>query len=146
MLPPFLGDSTVSLCSLILPLVKQSLSKAIRTHEASMVITSLYLSPKVDLQPVTKASRWSSGRTFSSFYLRDPCLQANCLYKAGPLGKVVVVTTTYHLFGMLMTFPLGFWWILLVPTPFFGKGDDLGPLELYLFLSESLFSRCTFQI
>ena len=48
------------------------------------VATSLQLFNKVDLQAVMKAERWSSGGTFTSFYLRDLCPQADSLRRTGP--------------------------------------------------------------
>ena len=45
--------------------------------------TSLQLFNKVDLQAVMKAGRWSSGGTFTSFYLRGLCPQADKLRKTG---------------------------------------------------------------
>ena len=49
------------------------------------VATSLQLFNKVDLQTVMKAGRWSSGGTFTSFYLRDLCPQADSLRRSGPV-------------------------------------------------------------
>ena len=57
-----------------------------------MVATSLQLFYKVDLQTVMKAGRWSSGGTFTSFYLNDLCPQADSFQEKGPLvaaGRVV---------------------------------------------------------
>ena len=39
----------------------------------------------------TKARRWSSGNTFTSFYLRDLCPQADSLQRAGPIVAAVDV-------------------------------------------------------
>ena len=44
----------------------------VKAHEVRAVATSLQLFNKVDLQAVMKAGRWSSGGTFTSYYLRDP--------------------------------------------------------------------------
>ena len=44
----------------------------VKAHEVHAVATSLQLFKKVDLQAVMKAGRWSSGGTFTSFYLRVP--------------------------------------------------------------------------
>ena len=43
------------------------------------VATSLQLFNEADLQAVMKAGRWSSGGTFTSFYLRDLCPQADSI-------------------------------------------------------------------
>ena len=48
----------------------------VKAHE---VRTSLQLFNKADLQAVMKAGRWSSGGTFTSFYLRDLCPQADSI-------------------------------------------------------------------
>ena len=50
--------------------------------------TSLQLFNKVDLHSVMKAGRWSSGDTFTFFYLRDLCPQADSLQRAGPIVAV----------------------------------------------------------
>ena len=47
--------------------------------KAHAVATSLQLFNKADLQAVMKAGRWSSGGTFTSFYLRDLCQQADSI-------------------------------------------------------------------
>ena len=39
----------------------------------------------VDMQAVIKADGWSCGGTFTSFYLRDVCPQADRIRKAGPV-------------------------------------------------------------
>ena len=41
----------------------------VKAHEVRAVATSLHLLNKADLQAVMKAERWSSGGTFTSFYL-----------------------------------------------------------------------------
>ena len=47
--------------------------------KAHAVATSLQLFNKADIQVVIKAGRWSSGGTFTSFYLRDLCPQADSI-------------------------------------------------------------------
>ena len=57
--------------------------------------TSLQLFNKTDLQAVMKAGRWSSGGIFTSFYLRDLCLQADSIRKTGPVvapGEIVEIS------------------------------------------------------
>ena len=49
----------------------RNLSGSVKAHEVRAMVTSLQLSNKVDLHSVMKAGRWSSGGTFTSFYLRD---------------------------------------------------------------------------
>ena len=51
----------------------------VKAHEVHAVATSLQLFNKVDLQAVMKPERWSSGGSFTSFYLRDPCPQADSI-------------------------------------------------------------------
>ena len=63
----------------------RNLSGSVKAHEVRPVATSLQLFNKVDLHSVMKAGRWSSGGTFTSFYLRDLCPQANSLQRAGPI-------------------------------------------------------------
>ena len=63
----------------------KSFSGSVKAHEVRAVATSLQLFNKVDLQAVLKALRWSSGGTFTSFYLRDLCPQADSLCRTGPL-------------------------------------------------------------
>ena len=55
----------------------------VKAPEVRAVATSLQLFNKVDLKAVMKAGSWSSGGTFTSFYLRDLCLQANSIWKTG---------------------------------------------------------------
>ena len=60
---------------------------------------AMQLFDKVDLQAVLKAGRWSSGGTFTSFYLRDlhVCPQADSLRRTGPLvaaGNIVVISSS----------------------------------------------------
>ena len=73
--PPFLGgsDSHAAIQN------SRNLSGSVKAHEVRAVATSLQLSNKVDLHSVMKAGRWSSGGTFTSFYLRDLCPQADSL-------------------------------------------------------------------
>ena len=72
--------------------------------------TLLQLFNKVDLQTVMKARRWSSRGTFTSFYLRDLCPQADHIhvYKTGPVvaaEEIIVisfwVSPSYFIFNML---------------------------------------------
>ena len=49
----------------------KKLSGSVKAHKVRAVATSLQLFNKVDLHSVMKAGRWSSGGTFTSFYLRD---------------------------------------------------------------------------
>ena len=56
----------------------------VKPHEVHAVATSLQLFNRVDLQAVMKAGRWSSGGTFTSFYLWDLCPQADSIRKTGP--------------------------------------------------------------
>ena len=42
----------------------------VKAYEVHAIATSLQHFKKVDLQAVMKAGRWSSGGTFTSFYLR----------------------------------------------------------------------------
>ena len=75
----------------------KSLSGSVKAHEVRAVATSLQLFNKVDLQAVLKAGRWSSGGTFTSFYLRDLCPQADSLRRTGPLvaaGNIVVISSS----------------------------------------------------
>ena len=57
----------------------------VKAHEVRAVATSLQPFNKVDLQAVMKAGRWSSGGTFTSFYLRDLCPKADSIQKTGPV-------------------------------------------------------------
>ena len=52
-------------------------------HDVRALATSLHLFNKVDLQAVMKARRWSSGGTFTSFYLPDLCPQADSILNTG---------------------------------------------------------------
>ena len=63
----------------------RNLTGSVKAHEVRAVATSLQLFNKVDLHYVMKARRWSSGGTFTSFYLRDLCPQASSSQKAGPI-------------------------------------------------------------
>ena len=63
----------------------RNLSGSVKAHKVRAVATSLQLFNKVDLHSVMKAGRWSSGGTFTSFYLRDLCPQADSLQRAGPI-------------------------------------------------------------
>ena len=80
---------------------------------------------------VCNAGRWSSGGSFSSFNtceLRDPCAQADRLYKAGPMVavRIVVVVTTASSGHRLETCSLSFVWARLVPIFLsFGRGGGV---------------------
>ena len=74
----------------------KNLSGSVKAHEVRAVATSLQLFNKADLHSVMKAGRWSSGGTFTSFYLRDLCPQAESLQRAGPIvaaGDIVKTST-----------------------------------------------------
>ena len=74
----------------------KNLSGSVKAHEVRAVATSLQLFNKADLHSVMKAGRWSSGGTFTSFYLRDLCPQAESLQRAGPIvaaGEIVKIST-----------------------------------------------------
>ena len=74
----------------------KNLSGSVKAHEVRAVATSLQLFNKADLHSVMKAGRWSSAGTFTSFYLRDLCLQAESLQRAGPIvtaGDIVKIST-----------------------------------------------------
>ena len=62
----------------------------VKAHEVCAVATSLQVFNKLDLQAVMKAERWSSGGTFTSFYLRDLCPQADSIWKTQPVGVEIV--------------------------------------------------------
>ena len=71
---------------------------SVKAHEVRAVATSLQLFNKVDLQAVLKAGRWSSGGTFTSFYLRDlhVCPQVDSR-RTGPLvaaGNIFVISSS----------------------------------------------------
>ena len=75
----------------------KNLSGSVKAHEVRAVATSLQLFNKADLHSVMKAGRWSSGGTFTSFYLRDLCPQAESLQRAGPIvaaGDIVKISTS----------------------------------------------------
>ena len=61
----------------------ESILGKVKAHEVRAVATSLQLFNKVDLQTVMKAESWSSGGTFTSFYLRDLCPPADSIHKTG---------------------------------------------------------------
>ena len=68
----------------------------VKAHEVCAVTTSLQLFNNVDLQAFMKAGRWSSGGTFTSFYLRDLCPQAESIWKTGPViaaGEIVEISS-----------------------------------------------------
>ena len=75
----------------------RNLSGSVKAHKVRAVATSLQLFNKVDLHSVMKARRWSSCGTFTSFYLRDLCPQADSLQRAGPIvaaGDVVRISSS----------------------------------------------------
>ena len=75
----------------------RNLYGSVQAHEVRAVATSLQLFNKVDLHSVMKAGRWSSGGTFTSFYLRDLCPQADSLQRAGPIvaaGDIVRISSS----------------------------------------------------
>ena len=75
----------------------RNLSGSVKAHEVRAVATSLQLFNKVDLHSVMKAGRWSSGGTFTSFYLRDLCPQADSLQRAGPIvaaGDIIRISSS----------------------------------------------------
>ena len=75
----------------------RNLSGSVKAHELRAVATSLQPFNKVDLHSVMKAGRWSSGGTFTSFYLRDLCSQADSLQRAGPIvaaGDIVWISSS----------------------------------------------------
>ena len=75
----------------------RNLSGSVKAHEVRAVARSLQLFNKVDLHSVMKARRWSSGGTFTSFYLRDLCPQADSLQRAGPIvaaGDIIRISSS----------------------------------------------------
>ena len=75
----------------------KSFSGSVKADKIRAVATSLQLFNKVDLQTVIKAGRWSSGGTFTSFYLRDLCPQADSLRRTVPLvaaGNIIVISSS----------------------------------------------------
>ena len=75
----------------------KSFCGSVKAYEVRVVATSLHLLNKVDLQTVMKAGRWSSGGTFTSFYLRDLCPQADSLRRTGPVvtaGNIFVISSS----------------------------------------------------
>ena len=70
----------------------KNLRRPVKAQEFCAVATSLQLFNKVDMQ----ADRWSNGGTFTSFYLRDLCPQADCIRKTGPVvaaGGIVDISS-----------------------------------------------------
>ena len=70
----------------------RNLSGSVKAHKVRAVATSLQL-----FHSVMKAGRWSSGGTFTSFYLRDLCPQADSLQRAGPTvaaGDIVRISSS----------------------------------------------------
>ena len=79
--PRFLGGYTTIVDFHASIQSSKNISGMVKAHEVHAVVTSLQLFNKVDLQAVMKAGRWASGGTFTSFYLRDLCPQADCIRK-----------------------------------------------------------------
>ena len=72
-------------------------SGSVKAQEVKVVATLLQLFNKVNLQAVLKATRWSSGGTFTSFYLRELCPQADSLRRIGPVvaaGNIIVISSS----------------------------------------------------
>ena len=86
----------------------KSIPEKVKAHEVRAVATSLQLFNKVDLQTVMKAGRWSNGGTFTSYFLRDLCPQADSIRKTGPVvaaGEIVVISsrgTPTYIFSKIM--------------------------------------------
>ena len=75
----------------------RNLSGSVKAHKVRAVATSLQLFNKVNLHSVMKAGRWASGGTFTSFYLRNLCPQADSLQRAGPIvaaGDVIRISSS----------------------------------------------------
>ena len=73
-----------------------NIPRKVKAQEVHAVATSLQLFKKVDLQAVMKAGRWSSGGTFTSFYLQDLGPQAGSIRKTGPVlaaGEIVEISS-----------------------------------------------------
>ena len=84
-------DSHVSLQNSI------SIPGKVKAYEVRAVTTLLQLFNKVDLQAVMKSGKWSSRGTFTSFYFRDLCPQADSIRKTGPVvaaGEIVVISSS----------------------------------------------------
>ena len=60
---------------------RESMPGKVKACEVREVATSLELFNKVDLQAVIERRRWSSGGTFTSFYLQDLSPQADSIQK-----------------------------------------------------------------
>ena len=74
----------------------KNIPQKVKAHEVRAVATSVQLFNKVDLQAVMKAGGWSSGGTFTSFYLSDLCPQADSIEKTGPVvpaGEIVEISS-----------------------------------------------------
>ena len=81
-----IGDSHASLQN------GKNIPVKVKAHEDRAVATSLQLFNKVALQAVMKGRKGSNGDTFTSFYLRDLCPQADSTRKTGPVvaaGEIV---------------------------------------------------------
>ena len=75
----------------------KTLPGSVKAHKVRAVATSLQLFNKVDLHSIMKARRWSSGGTFTYFYLRDLCPQADSLQRAGPIvaaGDIIRISSS----------------------------------------------------
>ena len=88
----------------------KSIPGKVKAQEVCVVATSLQLINKVDLHTVMKAGKWSSGGTFTSFYLRDICTQADSIRRTVPPGLPTLICqilnsskTSYELFELFAT-------------------------------------------
>ena len=73
----------------------KSIPGKVQALKVSAVATSIQLFNKVDLKAVIKARRWSSRGTFTSFYIRDHCPQADRIHKTDPAvaaAEMVVIS------------------------------------------------------
>ena len=78
------------------PQSSKNIPGKVKAHEVHAMVTSSQLFNKVDLQAVMKAGRWSNGVTFTSFYLRDLCPQADSIRKTRPVvaaGEIVEISS-----------------------------------------------------
>ena len=62
---------------------------------------------KVDVQAVMKARRWSSGGTFTSFYLQDLCPQADSIRKTGSVVAAGEIMETCTPVSLVLLFKKG---------------------------------------
>ena len=116
------------------------------THSPLVAVTTVVFTPTTSVCGEPSAGRWSSGGTFTSFYLQDICPQANSIRKAGPVvaaGEIVEISSyvsSYNILYILLargpTSPL-------LGSPFLKKGGcvledppDLQTGEVFLYLLE----------